>query len=279
MTIKQIIEQIEQKQSLLCVGLDPVLERLPAPVANSDKPLFNFGKEIVDATHKYVIAFKLNTAFYEAYGYRGWQQLEELAAYIKTHYPQIFLIADAKRGDVLHASQMYARAFFEQMPFDAVTVNPYLGKDVVLPFLKYEGKWVIILGLSSNPSAWDLQLIQEIETRDYVFEKVFKYGSWWGDENKVMFVAGALMAYKLQQIRHIVPKHFLLVPGISAPGASLEDVLTFGLNDDYGMIITISRSIIYSSQNDDFAFKAAEKAHQYQKAIELNLKKIKQRKL
>ncbi len=278
MTLNQIIEQIEKKQSLLCVGLDPIMERLPEVVRNSDEPLFNFGKQIVDATHQYAIAFKLNTAFYEAYGHQGWKQLEDLAAYIKQTYPDVFLIADAKRGDIFHSSQMYARAFFEQMPFDAVTVNPYLGKDVVKPFLEYEDKWAIILGLSSNPSAWDLQLIQEIDTRDYVFEKVFKYGSWWGNENQVMFVAGALMAYKLQQIRYIVPDHFLLVPGIGAQGGNLEDVLTFGLNDNYGLIITISRSIIYSGSGEDFAQAAALKAKEYQQTIAENLKKVKARK-
>ncbi len=278
MQLKDIINQIERKKTLLCVGIDPIYELMPKHILQTKQPLFEFGKAIVDATHEYAIAFKLNTAFYEAYGHKGWEQLENLAAYIKENYPHMFLIADAKRGDIFHSSKMYAKAFFEVMPFDAVTVSPYLGKDVVLPFLNYEEKWTIILGLSSNPTAWDLQLIQEIGTRDYVFEKVFKYGSWWGDENKVMFVAGALLAYKLQQIRHIVPNHFLLVPGIGAQGGNLEDVITFGMNDNYGLIISSSRSIIYASKGEDFDKAAAEKAMEYQQAISKQFDKVKQRK-
>ncbi len=264
MRVADLVKQIEKKSSVLSVGLDPVLEKLPRKFQEQKNPLYGFSKDIVDATHKYAIAFKINTAFFEAYGHRGWEQLENLAHYIKEKYPEILLIADAKRGDIAHTSKMYARAFFEQMPFDAITVNPYLGKDAIMPFLEYHEKWVIVLGLTSNPSAWDIQLIQEIDTRDYIFEKIFKYGAWWGDPDQIMFVAGATFAYKLQQIRHIVPNHFLLVPGVGAQGGSLEDVMGFGLTENYGLIVNSSRSIIYASSGDDYAQAAAARAHQIQ---------------
>ncbi len=273
MTLKDIVKQIEKKETLLCVGLDPVLEKIPRHLYKFDDPIFEFNKRIIDATADYAIAFKPNTAFYEAYGHKGWEALEKTAKYIKDNYPDIFLIADAKRGDILHSSEMYAKAFFETMPFDAITINPYLGKDVADPFLKYEGKFVIILGLSSNPSAYDLQLIQELETREYIFEKVLKYGSWWGDENSVMYVIGAAMAYKLQQVRYWVPNHFLLIPGVGAQGGSLEDVCLFGMNQNYGLIINSSRSIIYASQNEDFDQKAKEKAIEFKNELAKILEK------
>ena len=278
MTLQDIIGQIKQKKTVLSIGLDPVIERMPEHIRASKDPLFEFNKAIVDATHDLAIAYKPNTAFYEAYGHKGWESLEKTAFYIKENYPEMFLIADAKRGDISHTSAMYAKAFFENMPFDAVTLTPYLGRDVAQPFLEYDGKWVILVGLSSNPSAWDIQLIQEIETRDYIFEKIFKYGSWWGDENKVMFVAGATLAYKLQQIRHIVPKHFLLVPGIGAQGGNLEEVCQFGMNENYGLIINSSRSIIYAGEGEDFARKAREKAAEYSNAMKEQIEKNNQRK-
>ncbi len=282
MNLTTLIKQIGTKKTLLSVGIDPVLDRIPGKVRSGKHPLYDFGREIVDATEKFAIAYKINTAFFEAYGSQGWAQMERLADYIKSKYPDMLLIADAKRSDVSHSSKMYARAFFRQMPFDAVTINPYLGKDAVMPFLEYENKWVIILGLTSNPSAWDIQLIQEIDTRDYVFEKVFKYGAWWGTPEQVMFVAGATFAYKLQQIRHIVPDHFLLVPGVGVQGGDLSEVCFFGLNKNYGLIINSSRSIIYASEGDDFAEAAANKAHEMQqqmaKEIE-NFKKSQRRRI
>ncbi len=274
MNISDLIKQIESKKSLLSVGIDPVLERIPEKIRNAKDPLYDFGREIVDATEEFAIVFKINTAFFEAYGSHGWKQMERLADYIKSKYPHILLIADAKRADIAHSSKMYARAFFEQMPFDAITINPYLGKDAVMPFLEYDGKWVIILGLTSNPSAWDVQLIQEIDTRDYVFEKIFKYGAWWGGPEQVMFVSGATFAYKLQQIRHIVPDHFLLVPGVGAQGGDLSEVCFFGLNKNYGLIINSSRSIIYASEGNDFAQAAANKAHQMQEQMAKEINKF-----
>lgn len=282
MTLKTLIKEIEKKQSLLSVGIDPILDLLPEKIKKTSDPLFTFGKYIVEATEKYAISFKLNTAFFEAYGKEGWAQMERLAEYIKVNYPNIFLIADAKRGDIAHSSKMYAKAFFSNMPFDAITVNPYMGRDAITPFLEYENKWVILLALTSNPSAWDIQLIQEIETRDYIFEKIFKYGSWWGTPEQVMFVAGATFAYKLQQIRHLVPNHFLLVPGIGAQGGNLSEVCFFGLNNNYGLIINSSRNIIYASQGDDFAEVAASKAYSLQQSIanEINnYRKVQKRRL
>lgn len=267
MNFQDIKAQIDKKETLLCIGLDPDLDKMPQHLLMREEPLFDFCKEIVDATHDLAIAFKPNTAFFEAAGHKGWLALEKIANYINDNYPETFLIADAKRGDIFTSSKMYAKAFFESMPFDAVTVNPFLGKDVVMPFLEYKNKWAILLGLSSNPSAYDLQLIQEIETRDYIFEKIFKYGSWWGTENNIMFVVGATMAYKLQQIRHLAPNNFLLIPGVGAQGGSLEEVCRFGLTENYGLIINSSREIIYADNTENFAQGARKKAEEFKEKV------------
>lgn len=267
MNYQEIKQQIDKKGTLLCVGLDPDIEMMPKHLLNNEDPLFDFCKEIVDATHDLAIAFKPNTAFFEVHGHKGWQSLEKISKYIKDTYPELFLIADAKRGDIFHSSKMYARTFFETLPFDSITVNPYLGKDVVMPFLEFEDKWVILLGLSSNPSAYDLQLIQELETREYIFEKIFKYGSWWGTENNTMYVVGATMAYKLQQVRHLAPKNFLLIPGVGAQGGSLEDVCRFGLTEDYGLIINSSRGIIYADDSEKFAEAARQAAIDFKEKV------------
>lgn len=268
MNFRDIKNQIDKKKTLLCVGLDPDMNKIPKHLLMTTDPLFEFCKQIIDATHDLAIAFKLNTAFFEAYGYRGWQSLEKTAKYINTFYPELFLIADAKRGDIFNSSKMYAKAFFEQMPFDAITINPFLGKDVVMPFLEYKDKWVILLGLSSNPSAYDLQLIQEIESREYVFEKIFKYGKWWGTENNIMYVVGATMAYKLQQVRHLAPNSFLLIPGIGAQGGSLEEVCRFGLTENYGLIVNSSRAIIFADNTVDFAQASRKKAQEFKTQVE-----------
>jgi len=267
MKFQDIKAQIDIKETLLCVGLDPDMEKIPQHLLMNEDPMFEFCKQIVDATHDLAIAFKVNTAFFEAYGHKGWLSMEKVAKYIKDNYPDLFLIADAKRGDIFNSSKMYAKAFFETMPFDAVTINPFLGKDVVMPFLEYKDKWAILLGLSSNPSAYDLQLIQELETREYIFEKIFKYGRWWGTENNVMYVVGATMAYKLQQIRHLVPNSFLLIPGIGAQGGSLEEVCRFGLTENYGLIINSSRAIIFADSTADFAKVARQKAEEFKEQV------------
>lgn len=267
MNFQEIKQQIDKKDTLLCVGLDPDMDKIPQHLLKAEDPIFEFCKQIVDATHDLAISYKPNTAFFEAYGHKGWLSLEKVAEYIKSNYPDLFLIADAKRGDIFHSSKMYARTFFEIMPFDAVTINPLLGKDVVVPFLEYTNKWVILLGLSSNPSAYDLQLIQEIDSREYIFEKIIKYGSWWGTENNVMYVVGGTMAYKLQQIRHIVPENFLLIPGIGAQGGSLEEVCRFGLTENYGLIINSSRQIIYADSTEKFADAAREQASIFKQEV------------
>lgn len=264
MDYNSLKNQIEKKQSLLCIGLDTDIDKIPKHLLEKEDPVFEFNKQIIDATHDLVIAYKPNTAFYEALGHKGWLSLEKTAAYLNENYPEIFTIADAKRGDIGNTTKKYAQAFFENMDFDAVTISPYLGKDSATPFLEYKDKWGIIIGLSSNPSSFDLQLIQEIESRDYIFEKVIRYGAWWGTEKNMMFVVGATMSYKLRQVRHIVPEHFLLIPGVGAQGGSLEEVCKFGLNKNYGLIINTARSIIYADDSKNFAQVAREKALVYQ---------------
>lgn len=278
MNFAQIKEQIEEKQTFLCVGLDPDLEKIPKHLLKTEDPIFEFCKQIVDATHDLAIAFKPNTAFFEAYGHKGWLSLEKIANYIKENYPKLFLIADAKRGDIFNSSKMYAKAFFETMPFDAITINPLLGRDVVSPFLEYKDKWIILLGLSSNPSAYDLQLIQELETREYIFEKILKYGRWWGSENNIMYVVGATMAYKLQQIRHLVPENFLLIPGVGTQGGDLDDVCRFGMTENYGLIINSSRAIIYADDSENFATFARQKAQDFKDEVVKILEEYKKKK-
>ena len=278
MKYSELVQHIKEKKSLLCIGLDSDFDKIPEHLKKYEDPIFEFNKQIIDATHEYAIAYKPNTAFYEALGYKGWRSLERTADYLNEQYPDHLTIADAKRGDIGNTSKKYAEAFFDRMDFDAITINPYLGKDAADPFLEYEDKWVILLGLSSNPSAYDLQLIQEIESRDYIFEKVFRYGRWWSDESSIMYVVGATMAYKLQQIRHIVPEHFLLVPGIGSQGGDLEEVCKFGLNSNYGLIVNSSRSIIFADSTEKFAEKANEMAAGYQKQMAEILEKLNEKK-
>jgi len=271
MNSKELKNLIKEKRTLLCVGLDTDINLIPEHLKKEENPIFEFNKQIIDATHQYAIAFKANTAFYEACGVKGWEALEKTSKYIKQNYPDILTIADAKRGDIGNTSKMYAKAFFDDMNFDAITITPYMGKDTAEPFLEYKDKWVILLALSSNPSAFDLQLIQETGSREYVFEKVIKYGQWWGTEDNIMYVVGAMMAYKLQQIRHIVPDHFLLVPGIGSQGGNLKDVCDFGLNKNYGLIINASRSIIYADNTENFAQRAREEAEKLQQQMDVIL--------
>lgn len=260
MNYRDIYNKIQKKNSFLCVGLDTDISKIPEFLQKEEDPIFEFNKQIVDATQEYAVAYKPNTAFYESLGAKGWTSLQKTAEYIKKNYPGIFLIADCKRGDIGNTCKMYAKTFFEQMPFDAVTLSPYMGKDSISPFLEYEGKWAIILALTSNPSASDFQVIQEKESNEYLFEKTLKYGQLWGDENRIMFVAGATQAYKFQQIRKIAKNNFLLVPGVGAQGGSLQDVAEFGMNDTCGLLVNSSRGIIYASNGTDFAEKANESA-------------------
>lgn len=258
MTIKQLTEQIRTKQSLLCVGLDTDIAKIPPHLLKEEDPIFAFNKAIIEATHPYAVAYKPNTAFYEAQGEKGWRSLKKTIEYLNSNHPDIFTIADAKRGDIGNTSTMYAKAFFEEMDFDSVTVAPYMGKDSVEPFLAFKDKHTILLALTSNEGAFDFQT-QKIGT-DELYKKVLRTSLTWQNSENLMYVVGATKAEFLKEIREIVPQHFLLVPGVGAQGGSLEEVCKYGLNDVYGLLINSSRGIIYASKGEDFAEVAAQKA-------------------
>lgn len=272
MTYNQIFEQIKAKKSFLCVGLDSDIIKIPEFLKKYDDPVFEFNKQIIEATNQYSIAYKPNLAFYEALGKKGWETLEKTANYIKTKYPEIFLIADAKRGDIGNTSQLYAKAFFETLPFDAITVAPYMGSDSVSPFLEYKDKWVIVLSLTSNKGASDFQLIEDKTDGKKLFEKVLSKAYRWGSKENTMFVVGATKADMLVDVRKIVPDHFLLVPGVGTQGGSLEEVAKFGLNNTCGLIVNASRSILFASNGENFAIEAAKEACNLQKSMETLLK-------
>ncbi|MDX2134007.1 MAG: orotidine-5'-phosphate decarboxylase [Saprospiraceae bacterium] len=253
MTRQHLIAEIFRKRSFLCVGLDPEPERIPAHLHHFPDPVLEFNKRIIDATRDLCVAYKPNTAFYEALGPRGWVTLAETAAYIGEGH---FRIADAKRGDIGNTSRKYAQAFFEQMPFDAVTVAPYMGEDSVTPFLDFPGKWVILLALTSNTGSADFQFTQQSDTREKFFEKVLLRAGRWGSPANLMFVVGATHPDAFRQVRSIVPDHFLLVPGVGAQGGELADVCRYGLTPDCGLLVNSSRGILYASDGEDFAEKA-----------------------
>lgn len=258
MTRAELIQQIRTKKSFLCVGLDPDVEKIPKFLMNEDDPIFEFCKQIIDATADHCVSFKPNTAFYEAYGLSGITSLERTIKYIKQNYPHHFLIADAKRGDIGNTSSMYARAFFQRLHADAITVAPYMGKDSVMPFLQFDGKWAIVLALTSNEGSSDFQLL-DTRGRELYKEVLEKVASW-GTEENLMFVVGATKASMLTEIRALVPNHFLLVPGVGAQGGSLEEVCKYGLTKDVGLLINSSRAIIYASNGTDFAQAAGQEA-------------------
>ena len=262
MTYNTLFEQITKKESFLCVGLDTDLSKTPSHLLDDEDPIFAFNKAIVDATAPYSIAFKPNIAFYECYGLKGWQSLEKTVSYIKTNYPEIFLIADAKRGDIGNTSAMYAKAFLENMPFDSITVAPYMGEDSVTPFLSIRDKWVILLALTSNKGAFDFQFTSK--NGEKLYEKVLKTSQNWGTKDNMMYVVGATKAEMLKEIRTIAPEHFLLVPGVGAQGGSLEEVAKYGMNKHCGLIVNSSRDIIYSDSSESFAQAAANKAQNLQ---------------
>ncbi|PKP22206.1 MAG: orotidine-5'-phosphate decarboxylase [Bacteroidetes bacterium HGW-Bacteroidetes-21] len=267
MTLEKIFEQIVAKRSFLCVGLDTDINKMPAVLNDKEDSVFEFNKAIVDATAAYTIAYKPNLAFYECMGIKGLQSLGKTVRYIRDNYPDIFLIADAKRGDIGNTSKMYARAFFEEHPFDAVTVAPYMGSDSVTPFLSYSGKFVILLALTSNPGANDFQMCKN-EDGVHLYEKVLKESVQWGDEKKIMYVVGATRAEMLTSVRNIVPNHFLLVPGVGAQGGSLSEVAKYGMNKKCGLIVNASRSILYADSSENFANAAAEEAKKMQLEME-----------
>ena len=272
MTTQQLIEQIYKKQSFLCIGLDTDLEKIPPYLLQEKDPLFAFNKAIIDATHHLCVAYKPNTAFYEAYGIKGWQALGKTIDYLNTNHPEIFTIADAKRGDIGNTSTRYAKAFFEEFGFDSITVAPYMGKDSVEPFLAFENKHTILLALTSNEGAYDFQT--QIVEGAALYEKVIKTSLTYKNAHNLMYVVGATKASYLGDIRKIIPESFLLVPGVGAQGGSLKEVCHYGMNQDIGLLVNSSRGIIYASKNQDFALKAAEKAKELQLQMQEELKAL-----
>lgn len=270
MTTEQLVEQIKIKKSFLCIGLDVDLNKIPKHLLAFEDPIFEFNKSIIDATHHLCVSYKPNTAFYEAYGIKGWQSLQKTIEYINLNYPEIFTIADAKRGDIGNTSTMYAKAFFEDLNFDSVTVAPYMGKDSVEPFLAFEDKHTIMLALTSNEGAFDFQTNQSEENQ--LYKKVLETSKNWKNATNLMYVVGATKASFFTEIRKIVPNSFLLVPGVGAQGGNLQDVCLHGMNNQIGLLINSSRGIIYASNGTDFAEKAKEAALDLQNQMEAILK-------
>lgn len=274
MTLPFLIDQIEKKQSFLCVGLDVDMDKIPAHLLKEEDPIFAFNKAIIDATHSYAVAYKPNVAFYEAYGVKGWQALEKTIQYLNLNYPEVFTIADAKRGDIGNTASRYAKAFFEDLGFDSLTVAPYMGKDSVEPFLAFEDKFTILLGLTSNPGAADFEMLP-LANGKYLYETVIETAAQYKNGHQLMYVVGATQATAIKDIRALVPDSFLLVPGVGAQGGSLAEVCSEGLNDQVGLLVNSSRGIIYASSKQDFAVEAAAQAAllQAEMAIILSQKK------
>lgn len=268
-----LFEHIKQKKSFLCVGLDTDIKKIPEHLLHDEDPIFTFNREIINATVPYSIAYKPNLAFYESMGVKGWSSLEKTIKYLKDKFPNHFIIADAKRGDIGNTSDLYARSFFEEMNVDAVTVAPYMGEDSVSPFLKYEGKWVILLALTSNEGSHDFQLTKD-KSGEYLFESVLRKSQKWANDTKMMYVVGATQGKAFKEIRKIVPNHFLLVPGIGAQGGSLEEVCKYGMNKQCGLIVNSSRAIIYADKSPCFAEAAGIAAKKVQKQMAEQLKSI-----
>jgi orotidine-5'-phosphate decarboxylase len=271
MTTQELSAQIREKKSFLCIGLDVDLDKIPTYLLKEEDPIFAFNKAIIDATHHLCVAYKPNTAFYEAYGIKGWQSLEKTIQYLNRNYPEIYTIADAKRGDIGNTSTMYAKAFFEDLAFDSVTVAPYMGKDSVEPFLAFKDKHTIMLALTSNEGAFDFQT-KEVNGKQ-LYKEVLETSKGWKNSENLMYVVGATKAEYFAEIRKIVPTSFLLVPGVGAQGGNLQNVCKYGLSENVGLLINSSRGIIYASNNDDFATKAAIKAEELQKQMEVILNK------
>lgn len=269
MTTEALIAQIEKKKSFLCIGLDVDLNKFPKHLLKEDDPIFSFNKAIIDATHHLAVAYKPNTAFYEAYGLKGWKSLEKTIHYLNKNYPEIFTIADAKRGDIGNTSTMYAKAFFEDLAFDAVTVAPYMGKDSVEPFLAFNNKHTILLALTSNQGAFDFQV--KISEGKEIYKSVLEVSKKWDNAHNLMYVVGATKASFFSEIRKIVPTSFLLVPGVGAQGGNLQDVCKYGMTDNVGLLINSSRGIIYASQEKDFSAAAATAASDLQQQMEVLL--------
>ena len=273
MNRQELIEQIKQKHSFLCVGLDTDPKKMPQCVFDLHDPVFEFNKAIIDATAPYCVAYKPNLAFYEAYGLKGMESFVKTINYLKEHHPHHFIIADAKRGDIGNTSQMYARTFFEEYNIDALTVAPYMGEDSVTPFLQYEGKWVVLLALTSNKGSHDFQLTQAPDG-ERLFEKVLRKSQEWGNDENMMYVVGATQGQMFEDVRRVAPHHFLLVPGVGAQGGSLQEVCKYGMNKDCGLLVNSSRGIIYASNDDHYAEVAGNKARELQQEMAAELEKI-----
>ncbi len=263
---KLLFENIIRKKSFLCVGLDTDLKKIPSHLLNEEDPIFSFNKAIIDATADYCVAYKPNLAFYECLGVKGMLALEKTVNYIREKHPDQFIIADAKRGDIGNTSEMYAASFFEDLPFDAVTVAPYMGEDSVKPFLKYEGKWVILLALTSNKGSQDFQFTTDANG-ERLFEKVLKTSQNWASDEQMMYVVGATQGSMFADIRKMAPNHFLLVPGVGAQGGSLEEVVKYGMNKQCGLLVNSSRQILYASSGIDFAEQAKNEAIKVQEEM------------
>jgi orotidine-5'-phosphate decarboxylase len=269
MTKAELIQQIRLKKSFLCVGLDPNLDKLPPHLLETEDPIFEFNKAIIDATKDLCVAYKPNTAFYECHGVKGWESLEKTINYIPK---DCFIIADAKRGDIGNTSNYYAKTFFETLPCDAVTVAPYMGSDSVKPFLDFEGKWVILLVLTSNQGSLDFQFTESEGTK--LYEKVLKKAQEWGTDEQLMFVVGATRAEEIAKVRALAPNNFFLVPGVGAQGGSLDEVVKYGSNDECGLLVNSSRGIIYASSGEDFAIAANGEALKIQSEMELHIQRF-----
>ncbi len=273
MNRQQLKEQIFAKKSFLCVGLDTDVKKIPAHLLNEEDPIFSFNKAIIDATAPYCVAYKPNLAFYEAFGIKGMIAFEKTVQYLNENYPNHFIIADAKRGDIGNTSAMYARTFFEEYNIDALTVAPYMGEDSVTPFLTYKDKWVILLALTSNKGSHDFQLTED-NHGERLFEKVLRKSQEWGNDENMMYVVGATQGEMFKDIRKVAPNHFLLVPGVGAQGGSLQEVCKYGMIKDCGLLVNSSRGIIYASNGEDYAEVAAQKAKALQEEMAIELEKL-----
>lgn len=272
MTKQQLFEEIKKKESFLCIGLDTDIKKIPQHLLETDDPIYEFNKAIIDATAPFCVAYKPNLAFYESEGVKGWMAFEKTVAYIKQRYQDKFIIADAKRGDIGNTSEMYARSFFDTIKLDAITVAPYMGEDSVKPFLIYPEKWVILLALTSNKGSQDFQLTSD-ESGEKLFEKVIQTSQKWASEDQMMYVVGATQGKMFEEVRKIAPNHFLLVPGVGAQGGSLDEVCKYGMNNSCGLLVNSSRAIIYADSSESFAYTAGQEAKKLQIEMSSMLKK------
>jgi orotidine-5'-phosphate decarboxylase len=272
MTYTDLAIEIVKKETFLCIGLDSQIEKIPAFLHEKEDPVFEFNKQIIDATQDLVVAYKINTAFYESRGIKGWQSLQKTIDYLKK-YPEVLIIADAKRGDIGNTSEQYAQAFLKELDCDAITIAPYMGVDSVSPFLSFENKWTILLALTSNTGAQDFQFNYLAESQEYLYEQVIRKSLEWGTKENMMYVVGATQANHLKRIRKIIPHHFLLIPGVGAQGGSLEEVAKHGMNKSCGLLVNSSRGIIFAGTDANFANMAREQAFELQIEMKMLLKK------